>query len=187
MTITTEKLTEMGVKEVSLKIDTNGGSDAARAILARNGVSRAYAQPFTVYFVAHKPDGKQLGVIGRADGVLHRGESAWDMGLDAAYQRCREFVFLNTIYVEEAYEGCGIATNVLERLPELVNSTMRGAVDAILLTPIPQVKGMDGQIVQMPSMDIGFLMKWAKLTQFYTNRGFKFLNGFDGMGKLLNQ
>jgi GNAT superfamily N-acetyltransferase len=186
MTFSTEKLTGMGVKEISLKIDPLGGSNAAKVILARNGVGRNLAQPFTVYFVAYKHNGKQIGVIGRADGVLHRDEPARYMELDLKYHRCREVLFLNTIYVEDTYEGCGVATNVLERLPELVNETMNSTVGAILLTPIPQVKGPDGQIVQMP-MGVDFMVKWAYLTQFYYKRGFRFLNNFEGVGKLVTQ
>ena len=187
MKFTTERLNEMGVKEVSLKIDPLGGDLKAKDILMRNGISNDLAKPFTIYFVAYKHDGKQIGVIGRADGVIHRNHcDAPLLKLGAEYQKCRDVLFLNTIYVENAYEGCGIATDVLEKLPELVNRNMRSAVDAILLTPIPQVKGLDGQIVQMP-MGMDFFNKWAYLTKFYSNRGFRFLNSFDGMGKLLNQ
>jgi GNAT superfamily N-acetyltransferase len=146
----------------------------------------AIAQPFTVYFVAYKHDGKQIGIIGRADGVLHRDEPARYMKIDMRYHGCREIIYLNTIYVESVYEGCGIATNVLERLPELVNETMNGMVDAILLAPVPQVKGPDGQIVQMP-MGVEYMAKWIYLTKFYGKRGFRLFNDFLSMGKIINQ
>lgn len=181
MTINTQRLLDKGITSIQLELDPSGGSASAKATLLKYGISFKDAHPFSISFAGFGYECEKTDIVGIAEGILHRDIQA--LQIDKTYTNCRQIIYLNTLFVEREYEGCGIASSVLDLMPELVNAEMDAAVDAIVLAPVPLVKNARGEIVQVTDAS-EFFMKSFYLMRFYSKRGFEMLQPMM-MGKIL--
>jgi|GEM_PF-2617689 len=165
---------------MELDLDTSKISNSVKETLARYEYNPDVAQPFTVSLNAFDRNDKPIAVLGFAEGVLHKKP----LLLDDAFKYCRQVLYLHMLYIEKEYEKCGVATNVLDYLPKLIDTEMVATIDAVVLAPVPQYKGPDGQIVQLP-LGIEFLVNYRKLVNFYSKRNFHFCQSFLLMGRMV--
>ncbi len=182
VTFSTPRLLEKGIATVhmDLELDTSKISSLVKDTLERHQFGPKDAQPFIVTLNAYDLSNKWIAVLGTAEGVHHK--TPLSLVLDETYGNCRQPLYLNMLFVEREYEKCGIASSVLEHMPELINGEMGASIDAIILAPVPQYRNAEGRIVQLP-FGMEFLIKYKELVHFYSNRKFTFCDSIGYMGR----
>ncbi len=181
ITFSTPRLLEKGIARAYMELDpdTSKVSHSVKELLKRHHFGSEEAQPFIVTIHAYDLDNRQV-VLGKAEGVHHK--KLPPLILEENYRNCQQMIYLNLLFVESAYEKCGIATSVLEYLPVLINVEMGASIEAIILSPVPQYKSADGRIEQIP-FGIEFLVEYRELVGFYTKCNFSFCQSISHMGK----
>lgn len=167
--------------EVKLCLDPAKMLGTTPRTLARNGIGDDIAQPFLLTIYAHDPPG-DLTEVGLVQAVHHK--SLREFELEPPYNACRQLVYVDLLYVDPQHSGCGLATRVLESLPEIVSAELGGCADAIILAPVPQYRDESGDIKQLP-MGREYLAQYLSLIKFYKKRGFTPFMGPLLLGKLL--
>ena len=169
ITFTTPKLLEKGITTVQMEVTALEAGKSVMNLLAREGLNTDEAQPFTVSISAFDQNNELVAVIGTVSGVYHK--ETCNLVLDKEFEDSKQILYLDMLYIEKEYEECGVATNVLELLPKLINAELNAVVDAIMIAIVPLRKNDDGQIVQM-EMNTEFFIKLHMSIKFYSKRGF---------------
>ena len=182
-TFITSKLSERGIATVKLEVGTFKVSASIMMLLARSGLTTDTAQPFSASVKAYNEKNELIAELGVAEGVYHKETRM--LTIDEDYHDCKQILFLTMLFTEKEYESRGVATNVLELLPKVINNEFGAKIDAFVLSPIPHCKNSEGQIKQL-QLGTEFDDQLSKLLKFYSKRGFVGLTSTFAMGKKLN-
>lgn len=181
MPINTEKLKDMGIVKFEVKFQPDADVPHIAEILKRNGLDKRQAQIVTLTAIGVTLNLAEVK-LGTMEAVIHAGFD--NLNLPENMDVKGNMVYIYGLYTEPGYEGLGIATTLLELLPEFVLAKLGFQVGMFVLAAVPQIKNEYGFYKTMP-MEPEFLIKLMQLVSFYSARGFSMSADMLHMYKIL--